>query len=183
MKIAVIGSGNIGGTLGRAWAAAGHEVTYGSRNPEPPESVSVVDAIEAAAVVLLAIPGAAVEEFVAANGAALGAKLVIDATNRIGDAVMNGSASLARHAPGARYVRAFNSVGWETMADPGEATMFWAGADDPAVEQLIADVGFHAVRVGDADVVEVVDGVGRLWITLVFRAGYPRQIAVKLLGV
>jgi predicted dinucleotide-binding enzyme len=183
MKIAVIGGGNIGGTLGAAWMRTGHSVVYGSRNPQPPESTAIADAIAHAEVVLLAIPGAAAEEFAAANGSALDGKIVIDATNRIGDDTMNGSAAIIRHAPGARYVRAFNSVGWEVMAEPGEATLFWAGPDDEAIEQLIADVGFRGVRVGDAEMADVVDGVGRLWLTLVFRASYPRQIAFKLLGV
>ena len=182
MRIAVIGSGNIGGTLGGAWTRAGHEVSYGSRNPSPPDTVSIADAIAGADVVLLAIPGAAVEEFASANGAALADKLVIDATNRVGEATMNGAADLTPHSD--RYVRAFNSVGWEVMAEPGEATLFWCGPEDDkqAVEQLITDVGLRPVRVGGPDVVEVVDGVGRLWLTLVFREGYPRQTAFRLLG-
>jgi predicted dinucleotide-binding enzyme len=157
-------------------------VRYGSRNPKPPESVSIADAISASEVVLLAIPGGAVAEFAEANGAALADKLVIDATNRVGEATMNGSEHLVPKAP--RYVRAFNSVGWEVMADPGEATMFWSGpeADSETAERLITDVGLRPIRVGDVDATEVVDGVGRLWLTLVFRAGYPRAIAFKLLG-
>jgi predicted dinucleotide-binding enzyme len=182
MRIAVIGSGNIGGTLGSAWLRAGHEVRYGSRNPQPPDSVAIADAIDAAEVVALAIPGGAVAEFAESNGGALADKLVIDATNRVGEATMNGSDHLLPHTQ--RYVRAFNSVGWEIMADPGEATMFWSGpeADTEAVEQLIADVGLRPIRVGDVEATDVVDGVGRLWLTLVFRAGYPRAIAFKLLG-
>jgi 8-hydroxy-5-deazaflavin:NADPH oxidoreductase len=183
MRIAVIGSGNIGGTLGAAWARTGHEVQFGSRSPEPPDRVAIADAIEAADVVLLAIPGNAVAELAESHGAALHEKLVIDATNRIGEATMSGAEHLLPRTP--RYVRAFNSVGWEIMAEPGEATMFWSGpeADTELVEQLIADVGLRPIRVGDVDASDVVDGVGRLWLTLVFRAGYPRQIAFKLLGV
>jgi predicted dinucleotide-binding enzyme len=182
MKIAIIGSGNIGGTLGSAWLRAGHDVRYGSRNPEPPESVSIAEAIEASDVAVLAIPGNAVAEFAENHGTAIAGKLVIDATNRIGEARMSGAEHLVPHAP--RYVRAFNSVGWEIMAEPGEATMFWAGpeADTGTAEQLIADVGLRPIRVGDVDASDVVDGVGRLWLTLVFRAGYPRGIAFKLLG-
>ena len=180
MKIAVIGSGNIGGTLGAAWTRAGHDVVYGSRNPEPPDKVAIGDAVAAAEAVLVAIPGGAVQEFAAAHGEALADRLVIDATNRVGEATMNGAEHLMPHT--SRYVRAFNSVGWEVMAEPGEATMFWAGPEEPSVEQLIADVGFRGLRVGDAAAAEVVDGVGRLWLTLVFREGYPRQIAFKLLG-
>ena len=182
MNIAVIGSGNIGGTLGGKWERAGHDVAYGSRNPEPPERVSIEDALEDADVVVVAIPGGAVKEFAQANGAALAGKLVIDATNRLGEDEMNGQAHIGPWTP--RYVRAFNSVGWEILAEPGEATMFWAGPEEDAgtVDQLIADVGMRSLRVGGDDAVSVVDGVGRLWLTLVFREGYPRAIAFKLLG-
>jgi hypothetical protein len=50
------------------------------------------------------------------------------------------------------------------------------------VEQLIADVGLRPVRVGDIDAIDVVDGAGRLWLTLVFRQGYPRRLALRLLA-
>ena len=182
MRIAVIGSGNIGATLGAAWQRSGHDVSYGSRNPQPPETVAIEEAIAGAEVVLIAIPGGAVEEFAAAHGATLADKMVIDASNRLGEQSMSGVEQLAAHARA--YVRAFNSVGWEVLADPGEATMFWCGPEEEATvaEQLITDVGLRPIRVGDVDAVEVVDGVGRLWLTLVFRAGYPRQIAFKLLG-
>jgi predicted dinucleotide-binding enzyme len=50
------------------------------------------------------------------------------------------------------------------------------------IESLIADVGLRPIRVGDIDAIEVVDGVGRLWLTLVFRQGYPRRLGFQLLG-
>lgn len=34
MKIGIIGSGAIGGTLGKLWAQAGHEIVFSSRHPE-----------------------------------------------------------------------------------------------------------------------------------------------------
>ena len=72
MKIAIIGTGNIGGTLGRRWLAAGHEVTYGSRDgagegPGGARQTAVGDAIAGADVVVLAVPGRAVGEVVAAD--------------------------------------------------------------------------------------------------------------------
>ena len=47
---------------------------------------------------------------------------------------------------------------------------------------LIADVGLRPVRVGDIDAIDVVDGVGRLWLTLVFRGGHPRRLAFRMLA-
>ena len=68
------------------------------------------------------------------------------------------------------------TVGGET------AELFWCGPDDQDVEQLIADVGLRPVRVGGIEAIDVVDGVGRLWLTLVFREGHPRRLAFRLLA-
>ena len=83
MRIAVIGAGNIGRTLGGKWAAAGHQVVYGVRSPGAPGTASVADAVAAAEVVVLAVPGAAAKDVLATLGAALAGKVVIDATNDI----------------------------------------------------------------------------------------------------
>jgi hypothetical protein len=61
------------------------------------------------------------------------------------------------------------------------ADLFWCGPEDAGVEGLITDLGLRPVRVGDIDAVDVVDGVARLWLTLVFRAGHPRRIAFRML--
>jgi len=185
MRIAVIGNGNIGRTIGGAWDRSGHEVVYTSRTPSPPETVAISDALLDAQVVLIAIPGGGVEQFLIDHGHGLAARLVFDATNKIGEQTLHNAEAFAAHAPEALLVRAFNSVGWEVMADPGEAAMFWCGPDGDAggtAAQLIADVGLRPVRVGGLDVIDVVDGAGRLWLTLVFSQGMPRTIALKLLG-
>ena len=62
------------------------------------------------------------------------------------------------------------------------ADLFWCGPDDAGVEQLIVDVGPRPIRVGDIDSIDVVDGVTRLWLTLVFRQGHPRRLAFRLLA-
>ena len=184
-SIGVIGSGNIGSTVGEAWRRAGHEVVYASRSPEPPQTVAIADAIAGAEVVLLAMPGAAVPEFLAEHGQALDGRVVIDATNDIGGERLSHADAYRESAPGARLVRAFNSVGFEVLGDPafGEDTadLFWCGPEDADIEQLIADVGLRPVRVGEIDAIEVVDGVGRLWLTLVFRQGRPRRLAFRML--
>jgi predicted dinucleotide-binding enzyme len=185
-SIAVIGTGNIGSTIGEAWRRAGHDVAFASRSPEPPRTVAIPGAIAAAEVVLLAVPGGAVPELLAEYGAALDGRVVIDATNDVGGERLHHAEAYGEHAAGARFVRAFNTLGWEMFADPrigGEtADLFWCGPDDAALERLIADVGLRPVRVGDIDAIDVVDGAGRLWLTLVFRQGRPRRLAFRMLA-
>jgi predicted dinucleotide-binding enzyme len=182
--IAIVGTGNIGRTLGEAWRRAGHAVSYASRTPAPPETLAPEDALATAEVVLLAIPGAAVDAFIDEHARLLAGRLIIDATNRMGGDRLHSADELAAHAPTARPPRAFNTVGHEVLADPGEADLFWCGpdGDDRAlVEGLITDVGLRPIRVGHLETIDVVDGIGRLWMTLVFGAGHPRSIAFKLL--
>ena len=83
LEIAVIGAGNIGRTLGAKWVTAGHQVVYGVRSPVAPDTASVADAVARAEVVLLAVPGAAAKDVLAALGTALAGKVVIDASNDI----------------------------------------------------------------------------------------------------
>jgi len=188
MKIAVIGTGHIGGTLGQRWLAAGHEVVYGARAQSGPgpggAPVEPADrAITGADVVVLAVPGGAVAEVLAGLGAALAGTVVIDAANRIGQPEVNSRAAVAAAAPGARYVRAFNTLGWENFADPPPgAVLFFAADPDarPVAEQLITAVGLEPVWAGDADAAATVDALLRLWFTLVQRNGGNRRVALRI---
>src|SRR5690242_8594680 len=83
-RIGVIGNGNIGETIGRAWQRAGHDVVYASRSPQPPRTVAIADAIARAEVVLFAVPGAAMPALLDEHGQALAGRVVIDATNDVG---------------------------------------------------------------------------------------------------
>jgi predicted dinucleotide-binding enzyme len=185
-RIGVIGSGNIGETVGTAWRRAGHDVVFASRSPDPPRTVGIAEAVAGADVVLLATPGSAVPQLLAEHGEALDGRVVIDATNDMGGERLHHADAYAESAPGTRFVRAFNTLGFEMFAEPsigGEvADLFWCGPEDAGVEQLIADVGLRPVRVGDIDAIDVVDGAARLWLTLVFRQGHPRRTAFRLLS-
>ncbi len=192
MRVAVIGTGNIGGTIGAKLAAAGHEVVFGSRAPGSHEQGDegrtmrpVGQAISDGDVVLLAIPGRAVGDLVAEHGAALSGQLVVDATNQIGGGgPANAHATIVDAVPGARYARAFNTLGWENFAEPafGDAVadMFFSSsdADRPLVEELITAVGLRPVHVGE-DAQDVVDGLLPLWFAL--SRSYGRHVAFKLL--
>src|SRR5690606_37739559 len=125
--------------------------------------VDVAAAIDAAEVVVLAVPGAAVADVAAEHGAQLAGKIVVDTTNNMRGATLHNVDILAADAPGAIQVRAFSTLGWENFADPAidgvQVDLFYCG--DPtaraAADQLIADVGLRPVYVGGLDTAATVD--------------------------
>jgi predicted dinucleotide-binding enzyme len=145
--------------------------------------VAVGEALTGAEAVLLAVPGRAVAEVVAANGAALAGKVVIDAVNRIGEPSVNCRAEIASAAPGARYVRAFNTLGWENFADPPPGAAMFFAADPgarPAAEELITAVGLEPVFAGEADASGTVDALLTLWFALVKHNEGNRRVALRI---
>jgi 8-hydroxy-5-deazaflavin:NADPH oxidoreductase len=194
--IAVIGAGPVGQTLAAAWVRAGHQVAVGSRNPAEapsPAGAAVTGphaAIEAAHVVVYTIPGAAMPDVLTEHAGWLAGRVVIDATNNMSPDRGGPELNALRHLPGdAIGFRAFNSVGWENMADPvvgGEvADMFFAGPDSAEreiVSGLIGDVGFRPVYVGAGPAaLAAVDSLAALWFALVFGRGHGRRLAFRVL--
>lgn len=198
-RIAIIGSGKIGGGLAKKWAAKGHAVTFGARSPDKPTLVELADQIGAeraeieeavrhSNVVVFAIPGNEMAETLSRLGSLLDGKLVVDAANNVRADHMNSANAAADAAPGAAYYRVFNSYGWEQIEQPvvdgTPADEFFCGPDGApraTIEQLIGDVGFRPVWVGGPEDVEVVDGLLRLWLTMVVKHGHSRRLAFKAL--
>jgi len=201
MNITILGAGNVGGAIGKKWAAAGHKVVFGVRDAGSPKvaallnsisgqarAESVANALAFGGVLLIAIPHDAVAATVATHADALAGKIVVDATNKFGAPVVNNLAIIRQAVPTAKLFRAFNSLGWEVFARPqfGEtsADHFYCGPDDahrPLVEQLIAEVGVRPVWVGGLETAPVVDALGTLWVTLAFQRGMGRHLAFKML--
>jgi predicted dinucleotide-binding enzyme len=193
-NVAVIGTGRIGGTLGRAFARAGHHVTFGTRGPADGTAAgdsgaaeaTIPDALAAADIVVLTLPGPAVAGLIAEHTGTLTGKLIIDATNKIGgDGPANSHQDVAA-VPGARYARAFNSLGVENLADPHFGTetadMIYSAPepDRQPLEDLIRATGLRPVYAGDG-AHEVVDGVLRLWFALAIGQGRGRHLAFRVL--
>lgn len=179
MNIAVIGTGKVGRTLGEALRErAGHDVRYGSRTPEK----SVREALDGAEAVIVAIPGEVVADFARDHADELAGKVVIDTTNKFG----NGPVHSAAAFPGARYARAFNTLGWENFAEPVfdgvVADLFYSAeeADREIVERLITDVGLNPVYLGPGQH-DLLDQLLMLWFTLANGQGRGRHLAFKVL--
>ena len=196
MKIAIVGAGNIGRTLGQKWAQTGHAVCFGVRDPADAKHaelrplgpvLSVEAAVGGAEAVLLSLPGAAVADFAAQQGAQLGGKIVIDATNNVRSPDMNNLPVLREKAPGALLVRAFSTLGWENFAQPElgglPIDLFYCGqaAARAAADRLIADIGLRPVYLGDLDMAGTVDGLTRVWFALAFGQGRGRRLAFKMM--
>jgi len=189
--IAMIGTGDLGRALGPEFAALGHEIIYGSRNPDRAEiqelvsrtgrTASAADQAEAAAradIVVLAVPWNAVEA-VMGNLGDLSGKVVIDPTNprMVGDdglrdfAVAPSNAEwVQRWAPEARVVKALNTMNWATMVDPpsagGPVTVPIVGDDSQAkatVAGLISGIGLHPIDLGPLRYARVLEGMYILW--------------------
>ncbi len=201
MELAVLGAWNIGGTLGKKWARAGHTVVFGVRNVNNPEVQDLVKSLGANAsvettanaigrgeVIVFAIPGAAMDETITTHARALDGKIIIDTANRMGSPVMNSAATFAAQTPKAQVFRAFNSLGWENFENPQfgavQADLFYCGPDSEArakVEKLIEDVGLRPMRVGGLESIQLVDAVAGLWFAMVRGQGLGRRVAFKVL--
>lgn len=200
MKIGVVGAGNIGGTLGQKWASAQHAVFFGVRDPQKASAVQRVqgmdgsvrlghsaDAIAASDVIVFAVPGAAVSAIVDANTDTLAGKIIIDASNNMRGASRHALEELRSKVPTARLYRAFNSLGWENLAEPDfngvKADLFYCGdeQDQATVAQLIADVGLEPVYLGGTGNVGLVEGMTNMWFALAMQRKLGRRIAFKVL--
>src|SRR5262245_39576368 len=199
MRIGILGAGNVGGTLGQLWARAGHAIHYGVRDPRKIADLTVRlgaaagTPAEAAAedVLLLAVPYAAAPAVLADAGDLRG-KILIDATNPVragltGLAVGNDTSAaeeIARRAPGARVVKAFNTIGMQTLLRGQLVADGFLCGDDPAAKEVVAglsvDAGLRPLDCGGLAVARMLEPLALLWIHLAYRVGLGPNIAFHL---
>ena len=185
--VALIGTGNVGAALGRRFAEHGHDIFYGSRDAGAADvrelvaatghgavAVTPPDAAARADIVVLAVPWSAAEDVVRSLGDLRG-KILVDPTNPrvmaadgFADYPIDDSNAerIARLAPGAHVVKAFNTLGAETMLDPevanGPVTVPIVGDDRAAkarVAALAREIGLEAVDVGPLRHARIVEGL------------------------
>ena len=205
MKIGIIGSGNVGGTLGKHWARNGHQIVFSSRHPQSEEmkklvaeaganasAATIAETVKTNDLLLLATPWPATQDALK-NAGNLAGKVLIDATNpllprlaglEIGTTT-SGAEQVASWAPGARVVKAFNTVGFNIMENPnfeGQPVLFYCGDDADAkqtVHQLISDLGFDTQDTGPLKQARLLEPFAMLWVSLAIKNG--REFAFQLL--
>ncbi len=189
MKVGIIGSGDVGRRLGQGFAAQGHDVKLGTRDPtkkevqewlkKTPGTVSVGRFSDAAAhgeVVLVCTLGAAAEAAIGLAGEKnFDGKVVIDVTNPLDiskgmpPGLFVGTTDslgerVQRRLPKARVVKCFNIVGNPTMIAPrmkeGVPTMIIAG-NDPAAKRKVGEI---LVAFGWEDTVDIGGIDGARWL-------------------
>ena len=198
MRIAILGAGNVGGALGAAFASVGHSVVFGVRDPgsdhcraalagaRDSSAATPAAAVADADVIVFALRWDAVQGTIAGLPS-LDGKVVIDAMNRLGgDTARSTSDDLAERLPGARIVKAFNTIGFEnfttarTRAVP--AAMFVAG-DDPEAKRLAlglaGELGFRAEDAGPLTNARALEQMAKVWVTLAGRLGRTAGFAIS----
>lgn len=203
MKIAVIGTGNVGGALASKWASKGHHIILGTKDPEnfkgktlleQPniKASNIQDAVKQAEVILIAVPATAAAETAAALGDTSG-KLIIDAMNIVmgrGPVGFNNTAdAILANTNTQDVIKCFNTTGFNNMVNPiyGAQTldMFMAGDSKSAKEivaQLALDAGFATcIDVGGKDKYTLLESFAFFWINLAMMQGQGRDIGFKLL--
>ncbi|MHA2054678.1 MAG: NADPH-dependent F420 reductase [Candidatus Hodarchaeales archaeon] len=182
MNIAILGAGQVGKTLGTKWMETGHSIFYGSRNPDPKaNTIDRQTAINQSDVVVLTVPGNVIEEVVSSLD--LSGKIVIDTTNSPSTTMVD----TMKLAPQALFVKAFNSIGFNIMANPdfsgSSADGFYCTDDENAaekVEKLISDCGFSPLSVGNSSMAPDLENLAFLWIKMSRSRG--RDFAFKVLS-
>ncbi len=205
MKIAVIGTGKVGGALGARFAQAGHSVVFGTRRPEEiadllksagpnARAAAGAEAAAGADVIFLAVPAQAAVSAAGTLGD-LSGKVLVDCVNPVRweqgpvwnpPAEGSMTAALAHACPKARVVKAFNSFGAEIHANPevggAPADVMMAGDDKDAknaVAEIASSSGFRPIDAGPLRNAAVLENLAILWIHLATVGGQGRQAVLR----
>jgi predicted dinucleotide-binding enzyme len=208
MNIGIIGSGNVGSGLGKIWAERGHRVFFSSRNVRKAADLAqsigvnaqagtVAEAAKFGEVILLSTPWSSTADAVRDAGRMPG-KTVIDCTNplepdfsrlAIGHTT-SAAEEIAKMAPEAKVVKAFNTVFAEVYHSPSRLfgsripTMFYCGDDARAkgtVKKLIVDAGFEPVDSGPLTVARYLEPLAMLMIQLGYGQKMGTNITISLM--
>jgi 8-hydroxy-5-deazaflavin:NADPH oxidoreductase len=209
MKLAVIGSGNIGKSIG-AWASrVGYEVIFSSKNLEHAKDAAriagknsksdgIPEAVAQADLVLLSVPYITVKEVLSGIGSLANGKTLIDVTNALSPDytslavgfTTSAAEEIQKLVPGAKVVKAFNTVFAQVYASQNpeikgnKVSVFYAGDDDDSkskVADLIGKMGFDAVDSGPLKSARILEPLALLNISLGYSLGHGTHIGFTFL--
>lgn len=203
MKIAIIGTGNVGGALATKWAKCGHEITLGVRDTtnfkgkellnNPNTTVdTITKAVKSSEVILIATPAITAVEVAQSLGNTDG-KVIIDTMNIVmgkgPSGFSNTTDAILANTQTKDVVKCFNTTGFNNMVNPiynnTAIDVFVAGDSlkgKDIATQLAKDAGFgECYSVGGNDRFELMEKFAFFWINLAMFQGQGRDIAFKLL--
>jgi predicted dinucleotide-binding enzyme len=204
MKIAIIGTGNVGGALAQKFIQAGHTVLMGAKLPLSEKSIqlatkigedrftSVENAVKQCEVIVLATPAPMAAEVAQSLGDTTG-KVIIDTMNIVmgrGPAgFANTAEAILAHTQTRDVVKCFNTTGFNNMQNPdyqGTAIDAFVAGDSEngkaIAQQLALDAGFAACyNVGGNDKFSLMEQFAMFWINLAMFQGHGRDIGFKLM--
>jgi predicted dinucleotide-binding enzyme len=203
MKIAIIGSGNVGGALAKKWSKKGHSITFGVRDQnnfkgkeliqvENISFASIQDAVKDAEVIVLATPAMSAIEVTQSLGNTEN-KIIIDTMNIVMGrgpiGFSNTSDAILANTQTNDVVKCFNSTGFNNIQDTNiqdqTLDMFVAGDSKLGTEiavKLSIDAGFsNCYSIGGNDKFELLEKFAFFWINLAMFQGLGREIGFKLL--
>jgi 8-hydroxy-5-deazaflavin:NADPH oxidoreductase len=207
MRIAVVGAGSVGATLGQAWLKHGEDVVWGLRHPADPKYAALpkgrvkpaAEATKGADIVVIATPWPATEAAVKGLGG-LNDKIVIDCTNPLGmgpdglQLVLGFTTSageqVAGWATGAFVFKTLNTTGAGNMARASEYAvkpMMPVAGDNAAkktvVMELVGKLGFQPVDAGPLKNARLLEPFAMVWIDQAIKRGRGRDFAFALVKV
>ncbi|WP_266169126.1 NADPH-dependent F420 reductase [Dyella subtropica] len=207
MKIGIIGSGNMGGCLGKLWSSTGHQVMFSfTQDPKALDEAAAsaggrtgtaIDAAQFGDVVLVAVPWAAIDIALKDAAPALAGKILISCNNPL-NADLSGlslgtntsaAEEVARLAPTAKVVEVLFPFAQQLQSGKLQSggqrpTQFYCGDDVDAkrmVATLIGELGLDPVDAGPLTSARFLEPLGMLMVQLAYRQGMGVNISAQLL--
>jgi 8-hydroxy-5-deazaflavin:NADPH oxidoreductase len=208
MKIAFVGTGNVGGALARSLGRKGHTILLGVRDGSDSKASALAadiganailhspkEAVGLADVAILATPWPATEDAIKSIGD-FGGKPLIDCTNPLKQDLSglsvgpetSGGEQVQAWAKNAKVVKAFNTTGFNIMNNPvferGKAVMLFCGdhaSANQTAKSLIEDVGFDPMEAGPLASARLLEPFALLWIASAYKFGMGREFAFSIL--
>ena len=203
MNIAIIGTGNIGGTLAKRFADNNHSIFLGVRNTDEFKgrellsysknivASTIHEAVSKADVIIIAVPAQFAHETAKSLGDVSG-KIIIDTMNAVfmkPDGFNNTGEAILANCNSVDIVKCFNTTGFENILNPKYNNegidMYTAGSSERATSiatQLAKEIGFDNVyHFGGNDKFNLIEQMAMCWINLAIIQKQGRNIAFKII--